>query len=857
MGAAAVAAAPPPPPVPAPRPPRPACSRGGRNRVGPLLNATAPPPATPFRPLAHDGIGLRGIQAPPLPLIPPHPLIHTQPAHVPPHSHPRAPLLALPVRSLLHGAATQPQPPVCFDDAILGAALQSPDRSRQAAAPAQRAATAQAAAEAESLAARAAAAAAAAAAARPARQDGGPGGEGDEPLPEDLMPHQRAALRATQVYRQALALAAAAEARVVAAEAGVAAAPATAVAAAAPLAPVLAAYYAAHPRSDPSCVTSDRASAPSSLASKAAAVKVRGGVPALRVLTVIGCDGVRDVGLRHGRLRSFSVARCKRMLALRLQARQLDSLSLRRCDELEGVELLEVRVEALALDACSQLSHLLLDAPLLESLLLKGCGFLALSTLDTPRLLTLDASFCGALTGGAIQGLARSPRLHTLLLSACTALGADAMQALAGCGDAMRVLDLSYSSVDDLARLVACAPNLTSLDLASCTCLSARALRQLLLPADRPLTEPAAAGHHAAPAHAGAAWTRARPASSCDAIETGQPQHLPGSQAGDAECVDRGASSGSSGSGSGMDWQLVPVPTAGVERSHALPAAAAARSVDAPAGWGPTPPLPHLRILDLSYCRLPEDVAARLLHERPALHTLTLSGCEGVTAALWPSLHRSRSPQPSRGRPGAGPKRVSGSGGSSSSSEGTSAGVHMPHSHPDDGGSSLASLALVKCGKLSSLCLGLVPAPGCVLLDRPPRRQWEPVPDVGEVEQEVQRYQWAPTGCLLSSLTSLKLGLSGVQVLALRLPRLTHLSLDGCASLRVLELRCPLLLTLHLQACNSLARSIFPTLPYTAFSLLTLDLQQVRLSTAEKELMHRVVGSVAPGTKLLGCKISV
>ena len=37
------------------------------------------------------------------------------------------------------------------------------------------------------------------------------------------------------------------------------------------------------------------------------------------------------------------------------------------------------------------------------------------------------------------------------------------------------------------------------------------------------------------------------------------------------------------------------------------------------------------------------------------------------------------------------------------------------------------------------------------------------------------------------------------QVLALELPHLTQLNINGAAHLRVLELRCPLLLTLHMQ----------------------------------------------------------
>lgn len=53
---------------------------------------------------------------------------------------------------------------------------------------------------------------------------------------------------------------------------------------------------------------------------------------------------------------------------------------------------------------------------------------------------------------------------------------------------------------------------------------------------------------------------------------------------------------------------------------------------------------------------------------------------------------------------------------------------------------------------------------------------------------------WVETPCQLRGLRSLRLALSDVRELALALPRLTTLDVNGCAGLTTLELRCPALL---------------------------------------------------------------
>lgn len=62
-------------------------------------------------------------------------------------------------------------------------------------------------------------------------------------------------------------------------------------------------------------------------------------------------------------------------------------------------------------------------------------------------------------------------------------------------------------------------------------------------------------------------------------------------------------------------------------------------------------------------------------------------------------------------------------------------------------------------------------------------------------------------GC--AGLKTLRLGLSGVRSLALALPHLQVLDVNGASKLRCLELRCPTLLTAFFQACRCV-----PLLPH-------------------------------------------
>jgi hypothetical protein len=94
------------------------------------------------------------------------------------------------------------------------------------------------------------------------------------------------------------------------------------------------------------------------------------------------------------------------------------------------------------------------------------------------------------------------------------------------------------------------------------------------------------------------------------------------------------------------------------------------------------------------------------------------------------------------------------------------------------------------------------------------------------LKNDPRDYSWEQAATALSGLQSLRLGLSGVQVVALALPKLTSLDLNSCSHLRVLELRCPLLLLLQLQACRALGwRQQLPLLVGGCPDLESLDLQ--------------------------------
>jgi hypothetical protein len=232
-----------------------------------------------------------------------------------------------------------------------------------------------------------------------------------------------------------------------------------------------------------------------------------------------------------------------------------------------------------------------------------------------------------------------------------------------------------------------------------------------------------------------------------------------------------------------------------VASCHGL-GARALRALIAPGGAGLA--LPRLEELDASYTEVDAATVGALLGPGSPLRALSLNGCAGVTPALWRHL----------AAPCAAP---------------------LP----------LQSLSLVKCGGLTSFCAGLSP-------DRPivPRRagwRWGGAAGAAgspgaqqeqprERPQEQEGYAWAEAPTLLGGLRSLKLGLSGVQVLALALPALVSLDVTRAVSLTTLQLRCPALTSLQAHACAGLPPAQLTGAAAGCPALTSLDAQHVALA---------------------------
>lgn len=114
---------------------------------------------------------------------------------------------------------------------------------------------------------------------------------------------------------------------------------------------------------------------------------------------------------------------------------------------------------------------------------------------------------------------------------------------------------------------------------------------------------------------------------------------------------------------------------------------------------------------------------------------------------------------------------------------------------------SLQQLSLVRCVNLRSLSLGLQPSGGLPLPLAPHPRTASMLNGPDPFES----VEWQPCEPLFTALTSLKVGLAGLQVLALALPALASLDSSSCLQLRSLHLRCPYLTSLSAQMCRSLA----------------------------------------------------
>lgn len=364
----------------------------------------------------------------------------------------------------------------------------------------------------------------------------------------------------------------------------------------------------------------------------------------------------------------------------------------------------------------SQLSTLLVDTPLLQKLVIQGCSSLGNFDIIAPNLRYFDARFCSSLTSEFLQGLVHSHTLNTLLLHACHKLDSGWTSSLAGCSKSLHTLDLSYAAVNDLSAVFEYASNLTVLNLGSCRMLPANALQRLLctnhsrngpvvVVASMPVTPASMMDSNQDSVEDACTFTTQKPAG--------------GSQ---LELVSR--LSGVADSTSGAEH--IKNPSSSNPGYINKPVNAAAVLTGKKVTPGSELSLPNLQSLDLSYCQLPPEAVAILLLNRLALHTLNLSGSEGVNADMWPLLHRAQDTD----------TRFSNS---ESEAANTCSSSQASHStcHPDDGGSNLSSLTLVKCSSLSSLCLGLIPAPGCKLLDTKPRSFYGPVLDLSKAEEEV------------------------------------------------------------------------------------------------------------------------
>lgn len=139
-------------------------------------------------------------------------------------------------------------------------------------------------------------------------------------------------------------------------------------------------------------------------------------------------------------------------------------------------------------------------------------------------------------------------------------------------------------------------------------------------------------------------------------------------------------------------------------------------------------------------------------------------------------------------------------------------------------GIQLQCLSLVRCTKLKQLCLGLQPTQPVAVY---PNKQYAFYSHASAAAEASAQAWEAVEVPVLTQLRTLRLGLSGVQVLAVALPTLASLELNGCVHLRQLELRCPLLLSLHVQAATALPQPVLAAALRGVPSLSMLDVQHV------------------------------
>lgn len=434
------------------------------------------------------------------------------------------------------------------------------------------------------------------------------------------------------------------------------------------------------------------------------------------------------------------------------------------------------RLRVLHVEGCDRLQELQLSHAALQEVSVSGCNSMVVIALHAPKLSSLELQELGDLKGACLQEVAVS----SLTMGSCSTLQGMELSSsqlvlldVRGCGGlqqlhlncpALQVLDATFcgSLADEgLASAVANIPPLRQLALSVCCQISSTGLSALskltgLQELDLSYTE----------------------------VSTLQPI---------LDSCPRLRS-------------LSIASCRGLSQDALLPLLDAQQ-----------PPLSQLTALDASYCDVQDVLASQLLLRCRQLQHLALSGCAGVTDAIWQQVESQQLQQAqSHGVAGAAAAAVPAGEATAvmdldeavdfgDGCEGSGAGELGPadgDAGSSGGSSQLESLSLVRCNNLRSLCLGLLPASGSVELL--PAKHYLLSGGRAALQQAAPQCEWVEVPSAVSQLTSLKAGLSGVQVVALALPKLAHLDLSSCKHLRALELRCPLLLQLQLQACTAL-----------------------------------------------------
>lgn len=386
-----------------------------------------------------------------------------------------------------------------------------------------------------------------------------------------------------------------------------------------------------------------------------------GGAPALEELRLEACGALGDLRLSHPTLRAVGASACPALRSLSLAAPQLARVDVDECAELRELRVsAAARLEALALGACGALEALALDAPRLASLDLRGCARLARLELACPALKSVDATFCGALPDAALAALAAGG-------GGCGSGGSHQLRGPFAAASATAVQQQRLALLPPPSAPPPSAPPpppVEHLALSACPQITAAGLGALAaLTRLRRLDLAYSSLASAAPLFAACGGLTALGLASCGRLDA--------------------------------DSLLALVD-----------------------GGGGAVALPHLRELDLSYCSVPPRLVAALLLRATRLSALALNGVDGVTAAAWRALAGAAGA-------GIGPAEDGGKGGSDGcwqrvagvapapagdAEQGSGCGIDVDGAGDGDRAGGIESLSLVRCARLRTLCIGVMPA---------------------------------------------------------------------------------------------------------------------------------------------------